>query len=148
MLLFVAPISAAGIHLVDAAACMCPSAAGTVDAAEVVVLSDMHGLPVVGAASSVVVVVAIVATSVAVATIVAISVAAVFAGVVDVGVATLIFLPLAVLSMLLVCLVQICPSQFVLSLSTLVLLLFHPATFCAAHACMHLRTWGPHHFLH
>ena len=146
MLLFVAPISDAGNHLVADAACMFPAAADTVVATEVVVPSDMHGLPVVGAATDVVVMVAIVAASVAVADIVAVSVTAVFSGVVSVGVATLIFLPAAVLSMLIVCLAQICPSPFFLSLSTLVLLLFRPATFCAARACMHLCTCGPHPF--
>ena len=112
MLLFVVPISAAGTHLVDAAACMCPDADGTVVAADVVVPSDMHGLPVVGAATVVVVVVEIIAASVTVATIVAVSVSAVFAGVVGVGVSTLIFLHVAVLSTLLVCLAQICPYPF------------------------------------
>ena len=106
----------------------------------------MHCLTVVGAATAVVVVVAIVAASVAGAAIVVVSVAAVFSGVVAVGVSTLIFLPVAVLSTLLVCLSQICPSPFVLSLFNLVLLLFHPEMFCAARACMHLRTCGPHPF--
>ena len=145
MLLLVAPTAAAGIHLVDAAACMCPAAAGTVVASEVVVPPDMHCLPLVGASTDVVVVVAIVAASIAGDTIVAISVAAVIAGVVAVGVATLTALSAAVTSKLIVFLAQTCPSPFVLSLSTLVLLLFHQATFCAARACTHLRTYGPHH---
>ena len=145
MLLFVVPISAAGTHLVDAAACMCPAAAGTVVAAEEVVPPDTNCLPVVVEATDVVVVVAIVAASVAGAAIVVVSVAAVIDGVVDVGVATLTDLSAAVPSTPLVCLAQKCLSPFVLSLSTLVLLLFHQAAFCAAHACMHLRTCGPHH---
>ena len=146
MLLLVNPTVAAGNHLVAAAACMCPAADGTVVAAEVVLPYDMHCLPVVGAATSVVVVVvAIVASSVAVAAIVAVSVAAVIAGVFDVEVATLTSLSVDVLSTLLLCLAQICPSPFVFPLSTLVLLLFHHATFCAACACMHLRTCWPHH---
>ena len=145
MLLLVAPTAASGIHLVTADAYMCPSAAGTVVAAEVVVPPDMHCLPVVGAATAVVVVVAIVAASVAGAASVAVSVAAVIAVVVAVGVSTLTALSDAVPSTLFVCLAQTCLSPFVLSLSTLVLLLFRQATFCAARACMHLRTCGPHH---
>ena len=105
----------------------------------------MHCSPVVGAATAVVVVVDIVAASVDVAAIVAVYVAAAIASVVAIGVATLTSLSVAVFSTLLVCLAQICPSTFVVSLSTLVLLLFHQETFCAARACMHLRTCGPHH---
>ena len=105
----------------------------------------MHCLPVIGADTSVVVVFSIVAASIAVAAIVAVSVADVSAGVVAVGVATFTYLSVAVLSTLLVCLAQICPSPFFLSLSTLFLLLLHQATFCATRACMHLRTCGPHH---
>ena len=97
------------------------------------------------AAADVVVVVAIVAASVAGAASVAVSVAAVIAVVVAVGVSTLTALSDAVPSTLFFCLAQTCLSPFVLSLSTLVLLLFRQATFCAACACMHLRTCGPHH---
>ena len=146
MLLFVAPISGAGTHLVASDACMCPDADGSVVAADVVVPSDMNGLPVVGATNTVFVVVEIIAASITVAAIVAVSVAAVFASVVGVRVSTLVFLNVAVLSTLLVCLAQICPYPFVLSLSTLVLLLFRPATFCAARACIHLCTCGPQPF--
>ena len=148
MLLLVAPTAADGIHLVSAAACMWPAVAGNV-AAGVVVPPDMHCSPIVGAATDVFVdVVSIVAASVAGAAIVAVSVAAVIYGVVAVGVDTLITLSSSVPSTLLVCLAQTCPSPFDLSLSTLVLLLFHRATFCAARACMHLRTCGPHHVCH
>ena len=89
MLLLVAPTAAAGIHLVDATACMCPAAAGTVVVAEVVVSPDIHCSPVVGSATDVVVVVAIVAASIAGAAIVDVSVADVISGRVAVGVATL-----------------------------------------------------------
>ena len=64
MLLLVAPTAAAGIHFVADVAFMCPAAAGTVFAAEVVVPPDMHCSPAVGAATAVVVdVVVIVAAS-------------------------------------------------------------------------------------
>ena len=72
----------------------------------------MHCLVVVKAATSVAVVVAIVAASVAVAAIVDVSVASVISGVVDGGVANLTSLSAAVLSTLIVCLAQICPSPF------------------------------------
>ena len=102
MLLLVSSTSAAGNHLVSAAACIFPVTAGNVVAAEVEVPSDMHFLPVVGADTAIVAVVAIVDASVAVAAIVAVSVAAVIAGVVAVGVSTLTSLSVSVLSMLLV----------------------------------------------
>ena len=88
---------------------------------------------------------AIVDTSDVRAAIVAVSVAAIFAGAVAVGVVMLSDLSTAAPSMPLVCPVQTCPSPSVLSLSTHVLRLFHQATFCAARACMHLRTCGPPH---
>ena len=91
MLPLVVPTAADGIHLVvaDAAACMCPAAAGTVVTAKVVVPPDMHCSPAVGAATAVVVdVVAISDASVAGASIVAVSVVAVVAGAVAIGVAT------------------------------------------------------------
>ena len=96
MLLLVAPTAAAGIHLVAAATYMCPAEAGTIVSAEVVVPPDMHCSPVVGAATAIVVVVAIVAASVAGDAIVAVSVAAVIDGVVAVVVATLTALSAAV----------------------------------------------------
>ena len=112
MLLLLAPTDAACIHLVDAAVCMFPAADGTVVAAEVVVPPDKNCFPVVGAATAAVVVVAIVAASVAVAAIVAVSVVAVISGIVAVGGATLTSLSVAIISTLLVCLAQICPSPF------------------------------------
>ena len=127
MLLLVAPTAADGVNLLAAAACMCPDADGTVVAVEVVVPPDMHCSPVVGESTAVVVVVV-----------------AVISGVVGVGVTTLTDLSADVPSTLLVCLAKTCPSPFVLSLSTLVLLLFHQVTFCAARACMHLRRCWPH----
>ena len=146
MLLLVAPTAAAGIHLVAAATCMCPDAAGTVVAAEVVVPPDMHCLPAVGAATAVVVYVFVIAAaSVAGDAIVSVSVAAVVAGIVDVGVSMLTFLPNVAPSMPLVCPAQTCTPPSVLSLSNHVLRLFHQATSCVARACMHLRTCGPHH---
>ena len=66
-------------------------------------------------------------------------------GAVDVGVATLTALSTAAPSAPLVCTAQTCPSPSVLSLSTHVLRLFYQAMFCAGRACMHLRTYGPHH---
>ena len=42
MLLLVVPTTAAGINFVAAVTCMCPAAAVTVVAAEVVVPPDMH----------------------------------------------------------------------------------------------------------
>ena len=148
MLPLVVPTTSAGIHLGDAAAtaCMCPSAAGTVVAAEVVVPPDMHCLPDFGAAAAVVVdVVDIAAASVAGDATVAVSVADVVARKVAVGVATLTALPAAAPSMPLFCPAQTCPFPYVFSLSNQVLLLFHQATSCAARACMHLRTFGTHH---
>ena len=138
MLLLVVPTTAAGIHFLAAVACMCPAVAGTVVSAEVVVPPDMNCLPAVGDSTAVVV-------SDAGAVIVYVSVAAVFSGSVYVGVTTVSSLSAAAPSTPLVCPVQICPSPYVLSLSTHVLRLFRPATFCAARACMHLRTCGPHH---
>ena len=115
MLLLVVPTVAAIIHFVDAAAFMCPAAAGTVVAAEVVVPPDMHYSPSIGAATSVVVgVVAIVVASVAGAAIVAVSVAALVVDVVAVGVATLTSLTAAKPSTPLVCPAQNFPSPFVL----------------------------------
>ena len=136
------PTAVAGIHFVATVACMCSAAAGTDVAAEVLVLPDIHCLLAVGAITVAVVgVVATVAVSDAVAAIVAVSVVA---GSVADGVATWV-LSDAVLSTSLVCPVHTCPYPSVFSLSILVQLLFHPATFCAARACMHLRTCGPHH---
>ena len=105
MLLLVAPTAAYVIHLVAAAACMWPAVAGNV-AAGVVVPPDMHCSPVVGAATAVVVVVAIFSASISGATIVSVSVAAMIAGVVAVGVSTLNALSASVPSTLLVCLAQ------------------------------------------
>ena len=139
----VVPTAVAGIHFVAAVACMCFAAAGTVVGDAVLVLPDIHCLLAVGDATAAVVgVVATVATSDAGAAIVA---ASVVAGAVDAGVATWV-LSDAVLSTPLFCSVQTCPYPSVLSLSILVQLLFHPATFCAARACMHLRTCGRHPF--
>ena len=115
MLLLVAPTDAACIHLVASDACMCPPVVGTVVSAEVVVPPNMHCLPVVGAATAVVAVVAIAAASVAGAAIVVVSVAAVIFGGVAVGVATLASRSAVVISTLLVCLAQICPSPLLLS---------------------------------
>ena len=148
MLPLVVPTAASGIHLVDAAAaaCMCPFAAGTSVAAKVVVPNYMHCPPVVGAVTAVVGgVVAIAAASVAGSATVAVSVAAVVAGAVAVGVAKLTALPAAAPSMPHFCPAQTFPSPYVLSLSNHVLRLFRQATSCAARACMHLRTFGPHH---
>ena len=50
MLLLVTPTAAAGIHFVATVECMCPAAAGTVVAAEVVVPPDIHCSPAVGVA--------------------------------------------------------------------------------------------------
>ena len=87
MLLLVAPTAADGIHFVADFAFMYPAADGTVVAAEVVILPDMHCSPAVGAVTAVIFdVVVIVAASDAGAAIVAVSVAAVFAGAVAVGV--------------------------------------------------------------
>ena len=146
MLLLVAPTDAACIHLVAADACMCPPVVGTVVSAEVVVTPDMHFSHSIGEATAFFVsVVAIVVDYVAGAAIIAVPVAAVVVGAVAVGVATLTSLAAAAPSTALVCPAQTCPSPSVLSLSTYVLSLFHQAKFCAAHACMHLRTCGPHH---
>ena len=146
MLLVVVPTADVGIHFVASVACMCPAAAGTVLADEVVVPPDMHFSPAVGAATAVVVdVVSIVAAFDAGSAIVAVSVDAVFAGAVSVGVAMLSALYAAAPSTPLVCLVQTCTYPSVLSLYTHVLRLFHQETFCAALACMHIRTCGPPH---
>ena len=135
------PTAFSGIHFVAAVACMRSAAAGTVVTVVVLVLPDIHRSLVVGAATVVVVgVVATVAASDAGAAIVVVSVVA---GAVDVGVSTWV-LSAAMLSTPLVCPVQTCPYPSVLSLSILVQLLFHPATFCSARACMHLRTFGRH----
>ena len=116
--------------------CMCSAVAGTVIAAAVLVLSDIHCPFVVGDDTAIVVgVVATIAASAAGAAIVIVSVVA--------G-AVAVLLSTAVLSTPLFCPVQTFPSQFVLSLFILVQLLFHPATFCAARECMHLRTCGRH----
>ena len=105
----------------------------------------MHCSLDVGAVTAVVVgVVATVAAFDAGAAIVDVSVVAVVADDVAARVDTW-FLYAVVLSTPLVCPVQTCPSPSVLSLSIHVLLLFHLATFCAARACMHLRTCGSHH---
>ena len=137
----VIPTDVAGIHFVASVACMCSAAAGTIVAADVLVLPDIHCLLAVGAITAAVVgVVATVSASDAEAAIVFVSVVA---GSVSDGFATW-FLSAAVLSAPLVCPVQTFPSQFFLSLFILVQLLFHPATFCAARECIHLRTCGRH----
>ena len=144
MRLLVVPTAAAGINFEAAVECMCSAAIGTVVAAAVLVSPGMHCSLAVGAATAVVVgVVATVAVSDAGATIVDFSVVAVVAGAVAAGVATW-FLSAVVIYTPLVCPVQTCPSPYILSLSIHVLLPFHPATFCAAHVCMHLCTCGPH----
>ena len=140
----VVPTAVAGIHFVATVAFMCSDAAGTIVTAAVLVLPDIHFLLAVGAATTAVVgVVATVAASDAGAAIVDVSVVAVVAGAVAAGVATW-FLSAVVIYTPLVCPVQTCPSPYILSLSIHVLLPFHPATFCAAHVCMHLCTCGPH----
>ena len=126
-----------------AVACICSAAAGTVLAVAVLVLSDIHFLLVVGDATDVVV--GVVATVATYAAGDANVVVYVVTGAVAAGVAMWV-LSAAVLSTPLVCPVQTCPSPSVLSLSIHVLLPFHPATFCAARACMHLRTCGRHPF--
>ena len=149
MLLLVFPTTAAGINFAAYDACMCPAVDGTFFADKVVVPTDMHCLPAVGAASAVVVdVVAGVAAFVAGAAIVAVYVAALVVDVVAVGVATLTSLSAAAPSTLLVCPAQTFPSPSVLSLSTHVLRMFLQATFFAARACMHLCTCRPHHVCH
>ena len=45
----VVPTAVAGIHFVAAVACMCSAAAGTVGAAAVLLLPDIHCLLAVGA---------------------------------------------------------------------------------------------------
>ena len=103
----VVPTAVAGIHFVSAVSFMCSAAAGTVVAAAVLMLPDIHFLLVVGAATADVVgVFATVAASNAKAFIVAISVVS---GDVSDGVATWV-LSAAVLSTPLVCPVQTCPS--------------------------------------
>ena len=137
----VIPTAVAGIHFVSAVACMCSDAAGTVGAAAVLVLPDIHFFLAVGAATAaVVVVVATDAASDAGSATVTVSVVA---GAVAARIATWV-LSDAVLSTPLVCPVQTCPSPSVLSLSILVQVLFHLATFYAARACMLLRTCGRH----
>ena len=109
----------------------------------IMVLPDINCSRAVGAATAAVVgVVAPDAASDAGAATVAIYVVA---GAVADGIATWV-LSSAVLSMPLVCPVQTCPSPSVLSLSILVQILFHLATFYYARACMHLRTCGRHPF--
>ena len=111
----VVPTDVAGIHFVADVACMCSVAVGTVGAAAVLVLPDIHCLLAVGATTAAGVgVVATVAASDAY--IVAVSVVS---GTVAAGVVTWV-LSAAVLSMPLVCPVQNCPSPSVLSLSILV----------------------------
>ena len=124
----VVPTDVAGVHFVAAISCMCSATDGTVFAAAVLVLSDIHCSLAVGGATSVVVgVVATVAASDAGAAVVAVSVVA---GAVSAGVSTCV-LSDAVLSTPLFCTVQTCPSPSVLSLSILVQLLFHMETLCA-----------------
>ena len=145
MRLLVVPTATADIHFEAAVACMCSAEIGTVVAAAVLVPPGMHCLLAVGAATAVVVgVVSNVAASDDGAAIVDVSVVNVVVGAVAAGVATW-FLSAVVLSTPLVFQVQTCPSPYVLSLSIHVLLLFHPETFCAACACIQLRTCGPHH---
>ena len=135
------PTYVAGIHFVAAVACICSDAAGTVVAAAVLMLSDIHCSLVVGAATAVVVgLVATVAASDSGAVIVVVSVVS---GYVAARVATWI-LSAALISTPLVCPVQTCPSPYILSLSILVHILFHLETFCDSHACMHLRTCERH----
>ena len=111
----------------------------------VLVRPDIYCSLAVGAATAAAVgVVATVDGSDAGAAIVAVSV---IAGTVADGFTTWV-LSADVLSTPLVCKVQTCPSPSVLSLSILVQILFHPETFCAARACMHLRTCGRHPVLH
>ena len=137
----VVPTDVAGIHIMADVAFMCSAASGTFVAAALLVLPDIHCLLVVGGATAFVVgVVATVAASNAGASIVVVSVVS---GDVASGVATLV-LSAALLSSPLVCPVQTCPSPSILSLSSLVQFLFHLETFCAARACMHLRTCGCH----
>ena len=141
----VVPTAVAGIHSVAVVACMCSSVAGMVVVATVLVIPDIHCLLDVGAATAAVVgVVATVASSDAGAAIVSVSVVA---GAVDAGVATWV-LSAAVISMPLVFPVQTCPFPSIFSLSILVQHLFHPETFFAACACMHLRTCGRYNFCH
>ena len=148
MRLLVVPTAAAGIHFEAAVACMWSAAIGTVFAAAVLLPPDMHCLLAAGAATAVVVgVVVTVAASDPGAAIVDVSVVAVVAGAVDAGVATW-FLSAVVISTPLVFPVQTCPSPSILSLSIHVLLPLHPEMICAACACMHLRTCGPHHVCH
>ena len=145
MHLLVVSTAAAGIPFEAAVVCMCYAAIGTVVAASVLVPPGMYFSLDVGAATAVVVgVFATVAASDAGAAIFDVYVVAVVAGAVAAGVATW-FLSAVVLSTPLVFQVQTCPSPYVLSLSIHVLLLFHPETFCAACACIQLRTCGPHH---
>ena len=134
----VVPTAVDGIQFVAAVACMCSTASGTVVAAVVLVLPDIHcSLSVGDATAADVGVVATVDASDAVASIIAVPVVD---GAVGAGVVTWV-LSAAVLSTPLVCPVQTCPSPSVLSLSILVQILFHPATFCAAPACMHAHLY-------
>ena len=135
----VVPTAVAGIHFVAAVACMCSAAAGTVGAAAVLVPPDIHCSLAVGAANAAVV--GLAATVAATAAGAANFAVYLVAGAVATGASTWV-LSDAVLSTPLVCPVQTCPSPSVLSLSILVQLLFHLATFYAARACMHLRSCG------
>ena len=137
----VVPTAVAGINFVDAVACMCSAAAGTVVAATMLVLPDIHCSLVVEAAT--VVVVGVVATFVASDAGAAIVVVSVVAGAVAAGVSTWV-LSAAVISTPLVCPVQTCPSPPAFPLSILVQILFHLATFCATRACMNFRTCRRH----
>ena len=138
----VVPTAFAGIHFVAAFACMCSSVAGMAGADALLVLPDIQCSLAVGASTAAVVgLVSTVAASDAGAAIVSVSVVA---GAVAAGISMWV-LSAAVISMPLFFSVKTCPSPSVLSLSILFQLLFHPATFCAARACMHLRTCGPHH---
>ena len=145
MRLLVVPTAAADIHFEAVVACMWSAAIGTVVAAAVLLPPGMHCLLASGATTDVVVgVVVTVAASDPGAAIVDVSVVA---GAVDDGVATW-FLSAVVISTPLVSPVQTCPSPSILSLSIHVLLPLHPEMICAACACMHLRTCGPHHVCH
>ena len=141
----VVPTAVAGIHFVTAVACMCSAVSGTVSAAAVLVLPDIHCSLAVGAATVAVVgVVGTVASSDAGAVIVAVSL---IAGYVAAGFDTWV-LSDDVLSTPVIFPVQTCPSPSVLSLSILFQpqLLFHLETFYTARACMHLLTCGRHPF--
>ena len=108
----VVPTAVSGIHFVDDVAFMCYSAAGTVGAATVLVLPDIHcSLAVGDSIADVVGLVATIDASDARASIVAVDlVACAVAG----GVAMWV-LSDAVISMPLVCPVQTCPSPSIFS---------------------------------